>query len=74
MTAEEAGEDVPEVRGEAAACPGARAAAEAGEHPARVVLPPLLGIGQRVVRRLDLLEALLGLPVAGITVRVVLAG
>src|SRR5207253_1835344 len=38
-----------------------------------VVLLPLLGIGEDVVRRLDLLELLLGSRVAGVLVRVVLA-
>src|SRR5206468_2490694 len=40
----------------------------------RVVLLPLLGVREHVVRVLDLLEALLGLLVARIRVRVVLTG
>ena len=49
------------------------ATAEAGEHASRVVGTPLLGIGQRVVGGLHLLELLLGPLVAGVAVRVVLA-
>ena len=51
--------------------PGAaRAAAEAAESAARVVLPALFGIRERVVGLLDLLEALLGLAVVGVPVGV----
>src|SRR5204862_5203633 len=72
--AEEAREDVSEVRGEAAAPAEAAPATEAREHPAGVVLLALLGIGQRVVGLLDLLEPLLRGVVAGVPIRVVLAG
>src|SRR5262249_19578953 len=78
--AEERGEDVAEV-GEAAAPAGKTsprtppaARPEAAEHPAGVVLLPLLGIRERVVGLLDLLELLLGLGVVGVPVRVPLAG
>src|SRR5262249_46020838 len=52
---------------------GAAAAAAHAEHGATVVLLALLRVAHDVVGRLDLLEALLGLVVAGIAVRVVLA-
>src|SRR5581483_2879520 len=55
---------------EAAEGPGAR------PHPGgaeAVVLPALLGVGEQVVRRLDVLEPLFGLLVARVAVRVVLA-
>ena len=42
--------------------------------PAGVVLLALLGVRERVVGLLDLLEALLGRAVAGVAVGVVLAG
>src|SRR5262249_40732534 len=60
--AEEVGEDVADVEAARAAAregPAAGSAAEAAEHPpARVVLLALLGIGERVVSALDLLELL----------------
>ena len=75
---EEVGQDVAEaadVEAEAGALAGraARPAAAHPEHAAAVVLLALLRVAQDVVGRLDLLEALLGLLVAGIAVRVVLA-
>ncbi len=57
----------------AGASEGAPARPDAAEHAAGVVLLPLLGVRQRVVCLLDLLEALLGGLVAGVPVRVVLA-
>ena len=69
---EDGREDVAEVGGEAAAAEP-RAAAEAGEHAAGVVLLALLGVRERVVGLLDLLEALLGLRVVLVAVGVVLA-
>ena len=51
----------------------AAAAAEAGEAAAGVVLTALLGVGERVVGLLDLLEALLGRVVARVRVGMVLA-
>ena len=48
--------------------------AEAAEHAAAVIRLALVGIRQRVVRRGDLLEALLGLLVARVAIRVILAG
>ena len=62
--------------GEAAAAgpaAGNAAAAEADEHAAGVVLLALLGVRERVVGALDLLEALLGRRVVGVAVGVVLA-
>ena len=74
---EEGGEDVAEVGGKPAAragCASRAALPEAREHAAGVVLLALLGVGEGVVGLLDLLELLLGLLVAGVAVRVVLAG
>jgi hypothetical protein len=72
--AEERGEDVAEVGGEATAREATAAAgkapgAEPGEAAAGVVLLALLGVRERVVGLLDLLEALLGLLVVRIAVR-----
>ena len=75
--AEQVGEDVRErARVEAAArAAGARRPGAAGERvePAAVVLLALLRVAEHVVGVLDLLEALLGLGVAGVAVGVVLA-
>src|SRR4051794_20248203 len=73
---EEAREDVPEVGREpaAGAAGEAPATAESREHPPGVVVTPLLRIGERVVRGLHLLEALLGLLVTWVPVGVVLPG
>src|SRR6185295_3923875 len=69
-TSEEGGEDVAQVRGEASAAKAPRS--EAREHAAGVVLLALLGVGQRVVGLLNLLEALLGFLVALVSIGVVL--
>src|SRR4029450_7993164 len=61
---------IAEVEGEPA--PGLEARPPVGRAPG-VVLLALLRVGENVVRRLDLLEALLGILVAGVRVRVVLA-
>jgi hypothetical protein len=68
---EERGEDVAEIGSEAAAREPAGKApgAEAAEAAARVVLLALLGVRERVVGLLDLLEALLGLLVIRVAIR-----
>src|SRR5262245_5092519 len=77
--AEERGDDVPDIRGEAAAARDSARAREAsrpeaGEASPRVVLLALLLIGEDVVRLLDLLEVLLGLFVIRVAIRMPLAG
>ena len=75
--AEQVGEDVLEAtevaRGEPAGRAARAATAAHPEHAAAVELLALLGVADDVVGRLDLLEALLGLGVARVVVRVVLA-
>src|SRR5690606_23006136 len=70
--AEQVGEDVRQ-RPEVAEAAGEPARLAAGEHAAAVVLLALLGVADQVVGGLDLLEALLGLLISRVAVRVVLA-
>src|SRR3954469_14831744 len=71
---EERTEDVADVGGETATrAAEAAGGAEAGEGAARVVLAPLLRVGQNVIGLLDLLEALLGSSVPGVAIGMVLA-
>src|SRR5918996_4533997 len=74
-SAEQVREDVAHAAEAAAERAGVEAAARAAEDPAaRVVRLALVRVGQDRVRLLHLLEALLGGLVAGVAVRVVLAG
>ena len=70
--AEEVGDDVPEAA-EVPAAKRVRVETAAEHAAARVIGFALLGVGQDRVRLLDLLEALLGLLVVGVGIRVVLA-